>query len=119
MSIFSDIKTKAVSIATGKSPEDVSFEQQVKEWWRQSKDYHAELEKRQSVTEAYYLGDQTQKNRVPAYMCNAVDNVIFRDTETLVPMITANLPEFVAIPAKEEELTAQRAEDTQRVLSDV
>lgn len=98
---------------------DADWKRRIVKWWNESKQYHDWLRQFQEVSEAYYLGEQTMRYRVPRYMSDAVDNVIFRDIETLVPMITGNLPEMVAIPAKETETAAADAEGVQRMLSEV
>lgn len=98
---------------------DTTWKLRITKWWNESKQYHDYLRQFQDISEAYYLGEQTMRYRVPRYMSDAVDNVIFRDVETLVPMITGNLPEMVSVPAKETETAAKDAEDVQRMLNEV
>lgn len=98
---------------------DQEWKRRITTWWNESKQYHDWLRQFQDIAEAYYLGEQTMRYRVPRYMSDAVDNIIFRDVETLVPMITGNTPEMVSVPAQETETAAKDAENVQRMLNEV
>jgi len=85
-------------------------------WNEESVPFHEELKKIQDLNERYYFGNQTQKERVPSHKCNAVENRIFEGIETIVPMITANTPQFVVLPAQENEISEQLSNSLQEIL---
>jgi len=85
-------------------------------WKRESNNFHEELLKVQELNEQYYLGNQTAKERIPTHKCDAVDNRIFMGVETIVPMITENTPQFVVMPAQENEISDGYANATQEIL---
>src|SRR3990167_2935338 len=86
-------------------------------WLRESEPFHAELENVWKVNEAYYLGRQTEMERVPAFSSDAVENHEFMGVETVVPIITSNTPQFLVSPANEDELSAKLADAIEKILS--
>lgn len=72
-------------------------------WYNESKKYHSELEKVWKQNELYYLGNQTEKSRIPSDMSNAVQNHIFMGVETVVPIATASPPQMIVEPPPDEE----------------
>ena len=85
-------------------------------WYKESQTLYDVLSKVCEVNEQYYLGNQTAREKIPSDKCNAVDNRIFMGIETIVPMITANTPQFVAMPAQENEISEGFANSTQAIL---
>jgi hypothetical protein len=85
-------------------------------WFQESKRYHTELERIWKQNEDYYKGKQTFMERVPADMSNTVQNQIFMGIETIVPIITANPPQFIAEPPEESDTSVEYADALQKVL---
>lgn len=88
-----------------------------KVWLKDSRTYHDAMYKAQSVVEKYYLGEQTDKERVANNKSDTVENRIFEATETLVPVATANAHQFVVLPGGDNELSVKKAEKLQKVLT--
>lgn len=86
-------------------------------WLRESQSFHDELKKSQQITEEYYKGNQTDRNMVPDFKSNVVENRIFEAVETIVPIATANAHKFVAIPPSDEENSVKKAFGLQKVLT--
>ena len=86
-------------------------------WLRESKIYHDELLKGQKTTYNYYVGDQTDKYAVASYKSNVVINRLYEAVETIVPVATASAHQFIVLPGSENELSVQKAEKLQKVLS--
>ena len=87
-------------------------------WESESASYHDELKREQDLCEQYYLGNQTKRDRVPAYLSNHVTNRIFEAVETAVPIITSKPPEFDVKPNTNSEEDSLLAEDVQNILSE-
>jgi len=100
-------------------PSDDNLVEMISRWEVESKPYNDELRKEQDFCEQYYLGNQTMRNYVPQFLSNHVTNRIFEAIETAVPIITAKSPEFIALPAQEDEESALLADKTQKVLSEL
>lgn len=88
-----------------------------KNWLKESRTYHDAMYRAQAVVEGYYLGNQTDKDRIPAHKSDTVENRIFEATETLVPVATASAHQFVALPGGDNELSLRKAEKLQKVLT--
>jgi len=85
-------------------------------WHEESKKYHDELEKIWKQNENYYKGNQTFMEKVPSDMSNAVQNQIFMGVETVIPIITANSPQFISEPPEESDVSIRYATALQKVL---
>lgn len=88
------------------------------EWFKESNSYHDELLRDQKIAEQYYLGNQTDKDSIPSYQSNIVENRIFEGVETLVPIITANPHKFIVKPGSENESSVVVSNKLQKVLDD-
>jgi len=78
-------------------------------WLEESKPYHDDILRHQTEAEKYYLGDQTDKNDIPAYLSNTVLNRIFEAVETMVPIVTSSAHQFIATPAGENPASAAKS----------
>ena len=87
------------------------------QWFKDSQTYHDELLKGQKKAYQYYIGNQTDKEDVPAYLSDTVENRIFEAVETLVPIVTSNAHQFLVIPGSEDEDAKKRADILQKVLT--
>lgn len=87
------------------------------DWDKESKEYHDQLQRIWDVNEQYYKGRQTEMERIPRNMSNAVQNHIFMGIETIVPIITANSPKFIAEPAEESDTAIRYATSIEKTLS--
>ena len=85
-------------------------------WLAESEPFHQELEGIWKTNEAYYLGNQTEIERVPAFSSDAVQNHEFMGVETVVPIITSNTPQFLGSPVNEDELSATMADSVEKIL---
>jgi hypothetical protein len=85
-------------------------------WLRESTTLYDELKRIRDINERYYLGLQTNMEKIPRHKCNAVENRIFINTETLVPILTENTPQFIGIPAQENEISERNANSVQAIL---
>src|SRR3990167_10071609 len=99
-------------------PEDTDLVSLISGWEIESSSYHDELKKEQDFCEQYYLGNQTKRDRVPAYLSNHVTNRVFEAVETAVPIITSKMPEFDVKPNTSSELDFLLAEDIQNILAE-
>lgn len=99
------------------SASEEKLKEQVEAWIKESQTYHDYLLGRQAVSEQYYFGNQTNKDEIPSYLVDTVENRIFEGVETLVPITSANAHEFIIFPGSEEETSQLRAESLQKVLS--
>lgn len=86
-------------------------------WLEESKKYHSELEKVWKENEEYYKGKQTKIDKVPSDMSNAVQNHIFMGVETVVPIITANPPQFLVEAPAESDKAVEYSYAVQQVLT--
>lgn len=86
-------------------------------WEKESSSYHQELERVWKTNEDYYFGKQTDMDKIPSDMSNTVQNQIFMGVETIVPIMTANPPQFVVEPPEESDQSVKYADNLQRVLS--
>jgi len=87
------------------------------DWDKESKEYHDQLERIWTVNEAYYKGRQTGMDMIPRNMSNAVQNHIYMGIETIVPIITANSPKFIAEPVEESDTAIRYATAVEKTLS--
>lgn len=99
-------------------PEDADLVNLITGWETESNSYHDELKKEQDACEQYYLGNQTKRDRVPAYLSNHVTNRVFEAIETAVPIITSKSPEFDVKPNTDSEDDFVLAEDIQNILAE-
>ena len=86
-------------------------------WITESKKYHSELEKLWKTNEAYYQGNQTERDKIPSWKSDTVQNHIFMGVETIVPIITANSPQFIVEPPEESDQAVKYADSVQAVVS--
>jgi len=85
-------------------------------WFKEANSYHDEMLHDQEIAEQYYLGNQTNRDLIPEYQSNTVENRIFEAVETLVPIATANVFHFTCKPGSENEDSVQRADKLRKVL---
>lgn len=85
-------------------------------WLNESSEFYDYLKKIWDVNEQYYLGNQTKKSEIPSHKCDAVENRIFEGVETVVPIAVANTPQWVCLPANENELSAKLSDSIQEIL---
>lgn len=117
---YEDKQTAEVEVAEKKfssKAKDETILEIFRSWKRESQTYHDYLLKYQKEAEDYYVGKQSQKNKIPAYNSNTVENRIFEFVETIVPLVTANAHHFIALPGSEDEKSAERAKKLQKVLA--
>ena len=86
-------------------------------WLKEAETYHDAMLPFQKKSEQYYLGNQTDRDLIPSYNSNVVENRIFEGVETIVPVATANAHQFVVLPGTESETSVKKAELVQKVLT--
>jgi len=121
MALTPEIFNEQISSDTYKTPTETTPEKDLvaiaNAWEKESSSYHEELAKVWKTNEDYYFGKQTEMDRIPSDMSNAVQNQIFMGVETVVPIMTANPPQFVVEPPEEADTSVKYADKIQRVLS--
>ena len=104
------------TIYQGMSEEEAlaSIDQQIKRW----QDYWGkkELSKRQEMNIKYYIGDQVDKTALREDIEKSVENDIFRNIETIVPIATSRTPELTITAAYKNDQIADFTNDATRVL---
>jgi len=85
-------------------------------WQKESEPYHNRLLQSQRAAYEYYLGNQTDKDSIPPYNSNTVENRIFEAVETLVAIATAQAHRFQVLPGSDNELAVKKAELLEQVL---
>lgn len=113
--IFEEIPKEAYKTPTIKTS-DEELLKIARAWETESSQYHDQLEQFSKVNEEYYKGKQTEMDRIPSDMSNSVQNQIFMGVETVVPIVTANPPQFVVEPPEESDFAVQYSQACQRVL---
>lgn len=86
-------------------------------WLDESEIYHNEMLKAQKLSYEYYIGNQTDKNEVPPYLSNTIENRIFESVETLVPIATSSAHQFQVLPASEEPDSKFKADKLGKILN--
>ena len=104
-------------ITFGEGTADEKIIEEIDEWMKSCETYHDQLLRKQNESHNYYLGNQTNRDEVPAYSSDTVFNRIFEATETIIPIITGSAHQFVAMPAEENEISFARSQRVARVLS--
>lgn len=108
--------TSGYKMPTISTPNDELLQISV-DWEKESGEYHDELKRIQDINELYYKGKQTKFDMIPSNQSNAVQNHIFMGIETVIPIITANSPRFIAEPPEESDLAIRYANSVEKTLS--
>lgn len=87
------------------------------DWEKESGEYHEQLKNIQDTNESYYKGKQTEMEKIPRNQSNAVQNHIFMGVETIIPIVTANSPRFIAEPPEESDTSIKYANAVEKTLS--
>ena len=85
-------------------------------WKRESTSYHDEMLTKQKVSEEYYKGNQTDRDLIPNYLSNTVENRIFEAVETIAPITTASAHHFLVLPGSDDEKSMDKANKLSKVL---
>ena len=99
------------------STDEDKFTETFVHWKQESLPYHDYLLKFQKISEQYYIGNQTEKDFIESGNSSTVENRIFEYVETIVPITTAKAHQFVVLPGSESETSVDRANLTQKVLT--
>lgn len=87
-----------------------------KEWKKESQSYHDEMLRMQKVCEEYYKGNQTDRDLIPDYNSNVVENRLFEAVETIAPITTASAHHFLVLPGSDDEKSVDKANKLSKVL---
>lgn len=74
------------------------------------------VKERREINYKYWVGNQVDASSLRDDLEKGVDNVIFRNLETLIPIVTARVPELTATPTYKNEETRQYAKEVSRML---
>lgn len=75
-----------------------------------------QLKSRRETNYKYWLGDQVDTAALRDDLEKGSDNAIFRNLETLIPIVSARTPELTSTPTFKNKETRQYAQDITRVL---
>lgn len=99
-----------------KLPSDEALLVKLALWEKESDSYYNELKRVQDKNEQYYLGNQTERDRVRDGLSNIVQNRIFEATETALPIITSQPAQFLIQVDENSEVAVQQGRQLQIVL---
>lgn len=104
------------SLYAGISEED--FNQAVAERLQRATEYWAKfgLDQKRERNAKYWMGDQVDRTQIRADLEKGVDNIIFRNIETFIPIATSRTPEPTFTPRYKNEETRAYASDIRRAL---
>lgn len=74
------------------------------------------IEKRQTINFKYWIGEQVKGDELRDDLEKWVENVIFRNVETMIPIVTARVPEPSVTPAFKNDRTRNYAQTVKRCL---
>lgn len=74
------------------------------------------IKQRRSINFKYWSGDQVNPAELRDDLEKQVDNAIFRNIETLIPIVSARTPELTVTPTFKNEITRKFARDVGRML---
>lgn len=80
-------------------------------YWKRLK-----LEEHQQENYKYWVGDQIDESKLREDLERGVDNAIFRNIETFLPIANSRTPELTATPGYKNQRTRSFAKDVQRAL---
>ena len=86
---------------------------------RESEDFFnnkLNLDKRRKKNNDYWRGKQIDYGMFHKWQVPYVDNVIYRDVETIIPIAVSKVPDIIASPASEDPEKIKRAKALQSVL---
>lgn len=71
---------------------------------------------RGKLNDKYYAGDQVDKSSLRDDLEKGVDNIIFRNLETFIPIATSRTPQIGTTPAYKNDTTRTYSQDVRRTL---
>ena len=86
---------------------------------RESEDFFdnkLDLDKRRKKNNDYWRGKQIDYGMFHKWQVPYVDNVIYRDVETIIPIAISKVPDIIVSPASEDPEKIKRAKALQKVL---
>lgn len=97
---------------------DVEFSNAVNEQIKRAKadEDKIKLTQRRDINRKYWKGDQLDLSALRTDEEKSVENVIFRNIETFIPIATASTPELSVTPTYKNDATRAFAGDVKRVL---
>lgn len=86
---------------------------------RESEKYYdtvLNLTERRKRNNDYWQGKQIDKKMLYDWQVPYIDNVIYRNIETIIPIAVSRVPDIFVLPGNDEPVKIKRAADTQKVL---
>lgn len=96
---------------------DAELLAQIQEWETEADDFYSQLKEIWKQNLAYYKGIQTGVEKIQGKLSRAVENRIFMAVETMIPIVTARLPEISVLSGTEDEAGQMDADDLQDILT--
>ena len=96
---------------------DADLLRQIDEWEKESDEFYSLLKSVWEKNMRYYVGRQTDVEKIYGKFSKAVENRIFMATETMIPIATSRLPGVIVKPGDSDEVSQMNAEDLEYVLS--
>jgi hypothetical protein len=75
-----------------------------------------DLKKRRAKNTDYWRGKQLDTKLLYDWQVPYIDNVIYRDVETAIPIVVSKLPDIIVSAASEDPIKRKRADGLQKVL---
>lgn len=100
-----------------KAMSDEELSSQIDLWYKESEEFYSTLKRVWEQNLDYYIGKQTDVDKIHGKLSKAVENRIWMATETMVPIATGRLPDIVVKPGAEDEQSQMDAQDLQDVIS--
>lgn len=98
------------------SLKDANLIAQIDEWERDSESFYESLRRIWRENLDYYRGKQTGVEKITGRLSKAVENRIWMACETMIPIVTARLPDIVVSTDDADEQSQVDAHDLQDVL---
>ena len=88
----------------------------IKDWETEADEFQSNLKRIWEENLLYYKGIQTDVQKIRGKNSKAVENRIFMAIETMIPLVTARLPDAIVKPGQEDEQSVIDALDLQDIL---
>jgi len=96
---------------------DDTLIQLIESWIQETNTSYEALKKIIERNILYVKGYQTDVEKIRGNNSKAVENRIFAGLETMVPIVTARLPDMLVTPSTDDELGFKKADEIERVLA--
>lgn len=95
---------------------DEELVNQIRAWEAETEDFYSQLKRVWEKNLLYYKGIQTDVEKIRGRLSRAVENRIFMAVETMIPIVSARLPEVSVLSGSEDERGQMDADNLQDIL---